>query len=106
MSAGKAVNEQWKNVTDADAARNAVATITTEYDEASRVAEVDDGGTVLGSSYRAAGPPTTASYRSAGVGPLPLVATLFKALNVSTNGGKSSGRCLRTRKIWVGSRTP
>ncbi|MFO7905998.1 MAG: hypothetical protein R6U98_25285, partial [Pirellulaceae bacterium] len=44
--------ETWyNNVTDADAAQNAVATITTEYDEASRVAEVDDGSTVLGSSY-------------------------------------------------------
>ena len=59
-----------------------MATITTEYDEASRVAEVDDGSTVLGSSYRAAGPPTTASYRSAGIGPLPLLATLLKALNI------------------------
>ncbi|MFO7906322.1 MAG: hypothetical protein ACQESR_25575 [Planctomycetota bacterium] len=45
MSAGKAVNEQWKNVTDADAARNAVATITTKYDEASRVAGLDSGMT-------------------------------------------------------------
>ena len=100
------MNAQWKNVTDADAAQNAVATITTDYDEASRVAEVDDGSTVLESSYRAAGPPAAASYRSAGVGPLPLVAMLLKALNISTNGGKSSGRCWRTRKIWVGSRTP
>ncbi|MFO7907351.1 MAG: ankyrin repeat domain-containing protein [Planctomycetota bacterium] len=42
-----------------------------------------DGGTMLGSSYRAAGPPTTASYRLPGVGLLPLVAMLPKALNIS-----------------------
>ncbi|MFO7905309.1 MAG: hypothetical protein ACQESR_20025 [Planctomycetota bacterium] len=77
------MNAQRKNVTDAEAEQNAVATITTKSDEASRVAEVDDGGTVLGSTYRAAGPPTTASYRSVGVGPLPSVAMLLKALNIS-----------------------